>query len=246
MTPEKIAEFVADKPHGATRLVLMRDQGLGSLEVSASWSIDEIVTKADRSKGGPSMVETIEEEAQHAADQLQEVCRFSLQWHNKAGHVLKSRMHRVAPAEAKSLERAGVSGMPSEPISANRIVQELLQSLEAQQKVLPASIGIVLQAHERVLAIQNQMIERLAVMNEQHQLKLAELPAHAMSRDPTELEVRAQQLKVAGLEKLIDIGPDVLSLFLQWVAERAGFKAAGKVVEAAATSSTAPNGSGGH
>lgn len=246
MTPEKIAEFVADKPHGATRLVLMRDQGLGSLEVSASWSIDEVITKADRAKGGPSMVETIEDEAQHAADQLQEVCRFSLQWHNKAGHVLKSRMHRVAPKEAKDLERAERSGMPTEPISANRIVQELLHSLEQQQKVLPASIGIVLQAHERVLAIQNQMLERLAVMNERLNERLKtealQLPA---PRDPTELEVRAQQLKVAGLEKLVDIGPDVVSLFVQWVAERAGFKTISQAKDATAAAAQT-NGAGGH
>lgn len=215
MTPDRIRVFMYKPPSGGRTCTLSADLGLGSSHVVATWTREECERSADPSLGADDVVQAFQDAAQDYVDNTGEPTRFTATWLNAVDKAVKSAVHTAEPQRDGSLVKPGSVVAGAEPMSANRIVSELLAALLQKDKVMQGSFGIVLQSFERALTMQQKVIDSLAKLSES-------LPAAAqVTRSDAEIaaELQTHELKQAALGKLIDLGPDVAKLGLKLIEE---------------------------
>lgn len=214
MTPDRIRMFLYKPPPQGRAVSLLADQGLGSTLVVVTYTREECEISADPSSGAPDLVEEIQQAAIDHCDATGEPTRFMLVWFNADNRQIKSSPHTAAPSDKPSVVRGdGVS--VGEPVSAARIVSELLSSLAQKDKTLQASFGIVLLAYEKALKMQQGTIDSLAGLvskqNEEIGDRIKKVHA-APERSAEEIAamLRTEELKQSALGKLIELGPDLV------------------------------------
>ena len=155
-------------------------------------------------------------------------------WFNGDNRQIKSSPHSAAPSEKpREGPQAGQQVHSGEPVSAGRIVSELLASLERKDfaldrkdKVLNTSVGVVLLAYEKALTMQQKTIDTMGRLIEELSGEAAKTMRRGatIERTPEEIEaeIRTQGLKQAALSKLIDVGPDLLEFGLKVAARNFG------------------------
>jgi hypothetical protein len=208
MKPERMKSWIVARPTGATRLQLLHDGGLGSHTPVMSWSVADI-ENMDSPTSPDATVNAVEEAAREHATSEGEPCSYLLQWQAKNGVAIKSVGHKAAP----DVDADGAPGVKlPDAMNANRIVTELLGHISMQQKTMQQGMVGVLAAYEKALAMQQKVIDSLAV-------RVAELPPPQLAAGDNE---EVQRLKMIAFQKLIDIGPDVLNLGIHAIAKSAG------------------------
>jgi hypothetical protein len=212
MSPDRMRAWLKKRPAGACRLVLSQDQGLGILQVIASWTREEIEDAADPSAGAQDVSVSVLDVAQDHVDSVADACRFSLQWQTDTGRTLTTVTMNISPTDKPRAAEAG----GAEPMSAHRLISELLGALQQKDRVLTTSVGVVLSAYERALKMQEQT--NTALLRQLVELR-AITPVLAETK-PEDLEVA--RLKARALEKLIELGPDVARLAIGAAAEHFG------------------------
>jgi len=218
VTPDRIRMFLYRPPAQGKAVSLLADQGLGSTLVVVTYTREECEASADPGAGQPDLVEEIQQAAVDHCDATGEPTRFQLVWFNSDNRQIKSSPHSAAPSEkATDGLEPGRSMHSGEPVSAGRIVSELLGALHQKDKVLNTSFGVVLMAYEKALTMQQKTIDTLAklvddVSGEAAKAQRKGLQAPERSPEEISAEVRTQELKQAALSKLIDLGPDLVQL----------------------------------
>ena len=193
--PERLNLWLSKPVPGGRAVQLVHDQAVGAGLMVAMWSKEEI----DEAKAaGTTLAEHMLDAAQEHADTVGESCRFLLQWVNDQMRPIRTMVHKVLPSERPSNEHA----LAGDAVSLNAMVGQLLGHIATQQKVINGSIGVVLAAYDRAMAMQTGMLEQLA---------------RRVNAEPVELseaDAQVQTLKAQALQKLIDLGPDVVRLGL--------------------------------
>jgi hypothetical protein len=217
--------FLYRPPVQGKAVSLLADQGLGSTLVVVTYTREECEASADPGAGQPDLVEEVQQAAVDHCDATGEPTRFQLVWFNADNRQIKSSPHSAAPSEKpKDGLEPGRAMHSGEPVSAGRIVSELLNALERKDfaldrkdKVLNTSVGVVLLAYEKALTMQQKTIDTMAKLIEELSGEAAKatrkgLAAPERTAEEISAEVRTQELKQAALGKLIELGPDLLQL----------------------------------
>lgn len=235
MSPDRMRAWIKKRPAGGCRLMLSQDQGLGILQVIASWTREEIEDAADPSAGAQDVSVAILDVAQDHVDSVADACRFQLQWQTDTGRTLTTVTLNLAPTDKPRSADAG----GAEPMSAHRLISELLGALNHKDRVLTTSVGVVLSAYERALKMQEATNTALL----RQLVELRALTPEIPQTKPEDLEVA--HLKARALEKLIELGPDVARLAIGAAAEHFGIGQAAAAAVVATVAAAGGNGTGG-
>jgi hypothetical protein len=197
MTPERLTAWIYKTVPGGTRLSLVNEQALtGGGTTITSWTREEVDEARENPVTGMSIAEQLLEAALDHADNLGEPARFLVQWLGREAQPLRSMIHRcnpTTPAEA----RAAMLGTGGQDLQSQG---QLLNHIAQQQKVLTGSIGVILNACERTMSMQQRIIEQMA-----HRLDAVPPPAADQNEEVTRAKIRA-------FEKLAELAPDVARL----------------------------------
>jgi hypothetical protein len=195
MTPDRLNVWIYKTCPGGTRLQLAHDQSLQSAVIVNSWEKED-VAEARENPPGDSIGDQLLVSAQEYADNLGESCKFTISWMSANGHPIRAMIHRAGPAQPVN-EYAANAGN----VSGNATQAQLLSHIHQQQKVINGSIGAILTAYERTIAMQAGMINSLAQ-------RIDTAP------QPSVEDAEVTRLKIRALEKATELGPDVFRLFL--------------------------------
>lgn len=210
MTPDKLQGWIYKVVPGGRHLVVVHEQALGQGLTVASWTREEVDAAKET---GINQAEQLLDAAQDHADGIGETCRFLIQWISEVGRPLRTLIHRSVPSELPSNEHAARADL----VSPNAMVGQLLSHIHQQQKVLNGSIGHVLQAYERAMAMQQTVIAQQGQLLTVHRKQLAQL-SETTTPETTEIAT----LKARAFEKLIEFAPDVLKLAIVSFAPNGG------------------------
>ena len=182
---------------GGVRLQLVHEQALTTGVIVTSWSREDVEDARANPVAGCSIAEQLIDAANEHAENLGESCRFAVQWVGAQGQPLRTMFHRAGPSDPAS---AGVHALQAGNVSGNQMTAQLLSHIAQQQKVINGSIGVILTAYERAMAMQQQMIAQLGA-------RLDALPPAA-----AEHSEEFAKAKIRALDKLSDLGPDIARL----------------------------------
>ena len=198
LTPDRMQIWIYKTCPGGKFLTLTHEQALGQGLTVASWTRDEVYGAKERDEDFGSLVL---DAAKDHADSVGEACRFVIAWTTDDinPRMLRSIIHRCQPTEKPD----NVFADHADKVSGNATIGQLLSHIAGQQKVINGSIGVILQAYERAMNMQQSLCDKLA-----RRLDALEIPAAAQE------DVRVTELKIAGLTKLVEMGPDVAKLAL--------------------------------
>lgn len=204
MTPDKLQGWIYKPVPGGSTLQLTHDQAIGPSPgmVVASWSRSEVDNARECNV---NQAEQVLEEAQAHADSSGEACRFLIQWVSDVGRPLRTLIHRAAPSEPTN----NVYAANADSVSTNAMVAQLLNHIHQQQKVLNGSMGTVLGAYDKALAMQQLIIAQQNEMLRSSHREIRQL-TEAPALTPGDTELAA--MKVRALDKLMELGPDVLRM----------------------------------
>lgn len=201
VSPERLNAWIYKVVPGGTRLQLVHEHSLtGGLTV-ASWEREQVDETRDTPVPGQTIGDQVIEAATEHANNVGDSCKFVVQWTRADGSPLRSMHHRAAPdGSGPNVEQlpTAASGLGALQLQAQ---QQLLGHIAQQQKVINGSIGVVLTAFERAMAMQQRMIETLG----------ARLEALPPPNDDSQNE-QVTLLKIRALEKFAELGPDVTRL----------------------------------
>lgn len=224
MTPDRIRTFIYKPPPMGRVVSLLADQGLGTSMVVVTYTREECEASADPSAGHADLVEEIQAAAVDYCDSIGEPARFVLAWFNEQNRQIKSSPHSAVPSsDGKGIAREGAV-VGGEPMSATRIVSELLAALQKKDQAMNTSFGVVLLAYEKALKMQQGTIDTLdkLVRGLTDEAEKSRRPA-ARSPEEVEAELRTAELKQQALGKLIDLGPDLARIAIRMAWKEAGF-----------------------
>jgi hypothetical protein len=188
MTPERFNAWIYKTCPGGTRLQLAHDQSMQSAVVVNSWEKEDVAEARDNTPGD-TIGDQLLMSAQEYADNLGESCKFTVSWMSASGHPIRAMIHRAGPAQPIN-EYAANAGN----VSGNATQAQLLSHIHQQQKVINGSIGAILTAYERTIAMQAGMIAQLAN-------RIDALPP------PSEESAEVTRLKIRALEKATELAP---------------------------------------
>lgn len=211
MSPERLNAWIYKVVPGGTRLQLVHEHSLtGGLTV-ASWEREQVDETRETPVPGQTIGDQVIEAATEHANNVGDSCKFVVQWTRADGSPLRSMHHRAAPdgtgPNVEQLPTAANGNLAALQLQAQ---QQLLGHIAQQQKVINGSIGVVLTAFERAMAMQQRMIETLGA-------RLEALP-------PPDADQNEQvtALKIRALEKFAELGPDVTRLAIAAVGRAMG------------------------
>lgn len=225
MTPDRIRTFIYRPPPMGRVVSLLADQGLGTTLVVVTYTREECEASSEPNGGHPDLVEEIQAAATDYCDSIGEPARFVLAWFNADNRQIKSSPHSAVPSsERKGHATEGSTITVGEPMSATRIVSELLAALQKKDAAMSTSFGVVLLAYEKALKMQQGTIDTLdkLVRSLGEEAEKGRKPA-ARSEDEIQAELRTAELKQAALAKLIDLGPDLARIAIRVAWKEAGF-----------------------
>ncbi len=202
MDAERLNAWIYKVVPGGRVLALVHEQALGQGLVVSSWSREEVDAAQTT---GVSLGDDVLATSREHAENVNEACRFLLQWQTEVGRSIRAMVLRAAPVEPTGNRFAENADM----VSGNATQAQLLSHIAQQQRtmngaisVVSTSFGLVMAAYERALTMQQSIIETMGK-------RLDNMPI-AGAEDETVLALKAK-----ALEKLIEIGPDVARLGLQ-------------------------------
>lgn len=211
MSAERMSKWINKAVPGGTFLVLLHEQSVGTPLCVATWTREDVEEAREQAQ---SIGADVLSAAQDHADSVGEGCRFLLQWQNETTRAIRSIVHRAVPSDREPGEHA----LHAEFVSPNAMIGQLLGHISQQQRVINGSIGAVLAAYERALLMQQKTIESQGAV------------ITARAADAVEGELGGAEsgeliaLKARALEKLIELGPDVVrmaaSSVAHWAANR--------------------------
>lgn len=202
MKPERLDQWINKVVPGGRSLVLLHDQAIGPALVIGCWSREEC---DDAQQHGLSIGDQLLDAAQDHSDNTGEACRFQLQWQNESGRPLRTMIHKSFPRDVPKQEGAIVA----DAVSSNAMVGQLLGHISTQQKVINGSIGAVLAAYERAMAMQAQMLKQQGEMLTQRSLELQALIEQGGG------DQQLADIKKQAWTKVVELGPDVVRLALE-------------------------------
>lgn len=207
MTPERLQLWIYKVVPGGRVLALSHDQAIGPALVVASWSRED----ADQAREArESLAEQLLDAAQDHADSIGEACRFTIQWQTDAPldgrppRALRSLIHKAFPQDTPKSEGAIVA----DAVSTNAMVGQLLAHISTQQKVINGSIGAVLAAYERAMAMQATMLKQAQEQLNQRALEMQ----HILEARGPETDEQLAEMKRQAWQKVLEVGPDVAKL----------------------------------
>jgi hypothetical protein len=200
MTPERLTVWIYKIVPGGVRLQLVHEQALTQGLTIASWSKEDVEDARENPIPGNSIAEQVIDAAAEHAENLGEACRFLVQWTGAQGQPLRAMIHRAAPSELPTGGNVQQYAMQAGNVSGNQMTAQLLSHIAQQQKVINGSIGVILTAYERAMAMQQSMISQLGA-------RLDALPPTAALQSE-----EFSRAKIRALEKLSDVGPDIARL----------------------------------
>jgi hypothetical protein len=210
MSPERLNAWIYKVVPGGTRLQLVHEHSLtGGLTV-ASWAREQVDEARENPMPGQTIGDQVIEAANEHANNVGDSCKFVVQWTSGDGAPLRSMHHRAASdGSGPNVEQLpSAAGLGALQLQAQ---QQLLGHIAQQQKVINGSIGVVLTAFERAMAMQQRMIETLG----------ARLEALPPPNDDSQNE-QVTMLKIRALEKFAELGPDVTRLAIAAVGRAIG------------------------
>jgi hypothetical protein len=200
MTADRLNAWIHKIVPGGVRLQLVFEQGLTGGVTIASWTREEVDESRETPIPGGTIGDQVIEAANEHANNVNDSCKFLLQWVHATGAPLRTMIHRAAATDGAG----GAAAVGSEmPLSLAQVFlqaqQQFLGHISQQQRVINGSIGVVLTAFERGMAMQQRMLDTIAA-------RLDALPA------PNEEVEEVTRLKIHALEKAVELGPDVMRL----------------------------------
>lgn len=153
------------------------------------------------------------------ADAIEESARVAVEYLNEDEDVIASTIHKAKASEVSGFDAANAAN-----ISENTIISQLLRHIEVQQRVLSGSNLGSFQALERVLTLQQKLVEKQAQQISQladqvlaMRLKQVEEEGSEESAADTEEESRA---RARAMDKVGELLPAVANTALAYMQSR--------------------------
>lgn len=231
MNAERMNLWIFKIVPGGRVLQVTHEQAMGQGLTIASWTREDVDSARDQSQ---NVGEQVLESAQDHANAVGEACRFLVQWIGDSGRPLRTLVHRCVPTERPENEHA----LHADAVSGNATIGQLLSHIAQQQRVINGSIGAVLSAYDRAMAMQSSMMAAQAQLLAANRMELQQFLVAQQTGTPEDSEVT--RLKRNALEKLIELGPDIGRMAIAALSN----VIAGDAPEATVTAASPPNGSG--
>lgn len=203
MTPDRLRGWLERHCKGAATLQLSASSAVdGDGRVFKSWPLQDLPEDL------PDIQEILDCCGDYA-DAAEEQVRCVIEFLNDEGETIARTVHKASTREAKSWDAANAG-----EVSERTIVSQLLRHIEVQQRVLSGGNLHAFQICERVLNIQQKMLEKLSAQNVEltdQVLKLRE--ANAPSEDGEDPEVSAEEsrARARAWDKVAELAPMVVS-----------------------------------
>lgn len=207
MTPDRLRGWLERNCKRASTLQLSASSAVdGDGHVFKSWPLQDLPDDL------PDIQEILDCCGDYA-DAAEEQVRCVVEFLNEEGETIARTVHKASTREAKSYDAQHAGD-----VSERTIVNQLLRHIEVQQRVLSGGNLHAFQICERVLNVQQKMMDRLATQNAELHDQLSRMRAEQLElgaggdgeEDPV-VSAEESRARARAWDKVAELAPIVVS-----------------------------------